>query len=319
MATARGANTRLLAKEEAVYGTNPGGTDWRQFPFIPPLDLGASQQLLESQVIGVSAGRNPADPFFDATTVDGTINLPLDLIDIGFWLQKMFGDPATTGSDPNYTHTFKAGGAAALPSFSCEVGYPDVPDYVLMTGCKANTLTITAAPTGRPSASVSILAQDAARSGTSVDSSPTVPATYEQFNNFQATISRNGTALGYVTAVSLTCTNNLEAVRDIGSGNNIREALEQDVQVSGTIGVRLNNDTLLDDSEGVTPIELDLLFEISATKSIEITIPRAFLPRRKAVVQGRSGVDVTFDFRGANDGTAATAFQAVLKNQTATY
>lgn len=318
MATARGANTKLLAKEESAYGTNPGGSDWRQFPFIPPLDLGGAQQLLDSPVIGISPGRDAADPFYDAVTVDGTLQIPLDLTDIGFWLHKLFGDPATTGSS-DYTHVFKSGSSTALPSFSAEVGYPDVPNFVLMTGCKAGSLSIAAAPTGRPTASIGILAQDATRSGSSVDSSPTLASNYEQFNNFQATISREGSALGYVTAVNLNFTNNLEAIRDIGSGNNIKEALEQDTQVSGTLGLRLSDDTLLDDSEGTTPIELDLLFQISATKSVEFTIPRAFLPRRKAVVQGRAGVDVTFDFRGSYDTSAAAAFVVTLKNQTASY
>ena len=319
MATARGANTRLLAKKESTYGVNPGGSDWRQFPFEPPLDFGASQQLLESPVIGVSSGRNPADPFYDAVTVDGTIRVPLDLTDIGFWLHKMFGDPTTTGGPTDYTHVFKSGSPAVLPSFSAEVGYPEVPIYVLMTGCRAGTLTVTAAPTGRPTVSLGVLARDATRSGTSVDSSPTLPSGYEQFNNFQATISRNGTALGYVTAISLTCSNNIEALRDIGSGNSIKEALEQDVQVSGSMTVRLAEQTLLNDSEGTTPIALSLLFQISATKSLRFDVPRAFLPRRKAVVQGRAGVDITFEFRGANDTTAGAAFVATLKNQTAGY
>jgi hypothetical protein len=318
MATARGANTRLLAKEESAYGTNPAGSDWRQYPFIPPLDLGGAQQLLESPVIGVSAGRNPADPFYDAVTVDGTIQLPLDLSDIGFWLHKLFGDAATSGST-DYTHVFKGGGSTALPSFSAEVGYPDVPNYVLMTGCKAGAFTVSAAPTGRPTCSVTILAQDATRSGSSVDASPTLVSDYEQFNNFQATISREGSPLGYVTACSMTFTNNLEAIRDIGSGNNIKEALEQDAQVSGSLTVRLSDDTLLDDSEGTTPIGLDLLFQITSVKSILFTVPRAFLPRRKAVVQGRAGVDVTFDFRASNDDSDATAFMVTLKNQTASY
>lgn len=318
MATARGANTRLLAKEETVYGTSPGGSDWRQFPFIPPLDLGAAQQLLESPVIGVSAGRDPADPFYDAVTADGRIPVPLDLVDIGFWLHKLFGDATTTGSD-DYTHVFKSGSAAALPSFSTEVGYPDVPSYVLMTGCKAGTLSVAAAPTGRPQATVGILAQDAMRSGSSVDSSPTVPSGFTQFNNFQATVEREATPIGYVTAMSMDFTNNLEAVRDIGSGVNIKEALEQDTQVSGQLTLRLSDDTLLDDSEGSDPIALALQWQISSTQLIRFDVGRAFLPRRKAVVQGRAGVDITFDWRGAYDESNGCALMVTLKNQTASY
>lgn len=318
MPTARGARTILLAKQEVTYGTNPGGTDWRQYPFVPPLDLGGAQALLDSPVIGLSSGRDPADPFYDAVTVDGSFGIPIDLSDIGFWLKMLMGAPTTTGST-NFVHTFKSGAAAALPSFSAEVGYPDVPTYLLMTGCKAGGITFDAAPTGRPTATVSILAQDVARAGSSVDASPTLATGYEQFNNFQGTISRNNVALSYITAVSFTFSNGLEAIRDIGSGNNIREALEQDTAVSGSITTRLSDTTLLTDSEGTTPVEIDLLLQINANKSIEITLPRAFLPRRKATVQGRAGVDVTFELRGAFDVATACAMQVVLRNQTASY
>jgi hypothetical protein len=318
MPTARGARTILLAKQEVTYGVNPGGADWRQYPFVPPLDLGGAQALLDSPVIGLSPGRDPADPFYDAVTVDGSFGIPIDLNDIGFWLKMLMGSPTSVGPT-NFAHTFRSGGAAALPSFSCEVGYPDVPTYLLMTGCKAGGITINAAPTGRPTATLNILAQDVARAGSSVDSIPTLASGYEQFNNFQATISRNNTALGFVTGCSLTFSNGLEAIRDIGSGNNIREALEQDTTVSGSITVRLSETTLLTDSEGTVPVEIDLLLQISATRSIEFTLPRVFLPRRKATVQGRAGVDVTFELRGAFDATAACAFQVILRNQVATY
>jgi hypothetical protein len=318
MPTARGARTILLAKQEVTYGVNPGGIDFRQYPFVPPLDLGGAQALLDSPVIGLSSGRDPADPFYDAVTVDGSFGIPIDLNDIGFWLKMLMGAPATTGS-VNFVHTFKSGGSTALPSFTAEIGYPDVPTYLLMTGCKAGGVTLNAGPTGRPTATLNVLAQDVARAGTSVDASPTLAAGYQQFNNFQGTISRNNVALGYVTGASFTYSNGLEAIRDIGSGNNIREALEQDTAVSGQITVRLSETTLLADSEGTTPIELDLIFAIDANRSIEFTIPRAFLPRRKATVQGRAGVDVTFDLRGSFDATVACAMQVVLRNQTATY
>jgi hypothetical protein len=318
MPTARGANTILLAQQEVTYGINPGGTNWRQFPFVPPLDLGPAQALLDSPVIGVSAGRDPADPFYDAVTVDGGFGIPIDLIDSGFWLKMLLGAPTSVGPT-NFAHTFRSGSTTPLPSFTCEVGYPDVPTYVLMTGCKVGSMTIGAAPTGRPTASITVIGQDAARAGTSVDSTPALPANYEQFNNFQGTISRNGSALSYVTGYNLTFSNGLEPVRDIGSGNNIREALEQDTSVSGTITTRLSETTLLTDSEGTAPVDIDLLLQISPTRSIEFSVPRAFLPRRKATVPGRAGVDVTFDLRGSRDSAAGCAFQVILRNQVATY
>jgi hypothetical protein len=319
MATERGALTRLLAKQEVTYGVNPGGADWVQYPFVPPLDFGGSQQLLRSPVIGISTGRDPAAPFYDAVTVDGSTGLPLDLNAIGFWLKMLFGAPVTTGGGADKTHTFKSGSATALPSFSAEVAFPSVATFGLMTGCKANTMSVRASPTGRPEVTLGILGRAAVRNGTSVDASPTPISPYEQFNSFQGTISRNSVALGYVTAAAFNFSNGMEPIRDIGSGNNIREALELDTDPSGSLTVRLSDTTLLTDSEGTAPIRLDLRFEISGTKSIEFTFPRAYLPLRKSVVPGRAGVEVTYDFLTESDPVLACAMQVVLKNQVASY
>ena len=38
-------------------------------------------------------------------TVAGSVVVPVDLINIGYWLQMLLGDPTTTGADP-YTHVY---------------------------------------------------------------------------------------------------------------------------------------------------------------------------------------------------------------------
>jgi hypothetical protein len=55
--------------------------------------------------------------------------VPVDVINIGHWLRLLLGAPTTTGTTPNYTHSFGSG-AATLPSQAIEVGYPDVPTTI---------------------------------------------------------------------------------------------------------------------------------------------------------------------------------------------
>lgn len=293
MATARGANTRLLAKEESAYGTNPGGTDWRQFGFNPPLNFGATEPLSQSPTIGLHTGRDPSAPFREDVTVGLSFGLPMDTNDIGFWLQKVFGDPVTTDdTGGDFTHVFKSGTASILPSFSAEVGMPDVTRCFLFTGCRANTLGITARPGGRPTVTLGVVAQDEAESGTSVDAAPTLPAGFTEFDNYQAELTREATALSYATEFVINFSNNVEGIRDIGSGRNIREAQEQDTSISGTLTERLAATTLLADAVAATTRAFVVTWTISATLSLSFALPKLSLERVGKVVPGRGGVSI---------------------------
>ena len=98
MTYAIGAAARLAFKKEVTYGTNPGGTDFLQMPFIPPMRFGADQALIDSNVIGIGPTRDPSDPFYDGINVPINFAVPLDKTELGRWLQLLCGAPTTTGS-----------------------------------------------------------------------------------------------------------------------------------------------------------------------------------------------------------------------------
>jgi hypothetical protein len=122
---------------QATYGTAPGG-NWRRVPFLS-CNLGAEQPLLDADVIGLGGNRDPAAPFFVTVTVEGDVVVPVDLINIGHWLRLLRDAPTTTGTNPNFTHTFGSG-AATLPSQAIKIGYPDVPSYDVRAGARNDAL-----------------------------------------------------------------------------------------------------------------------------------------------------------------------------------
>jgi hypothetical protein len=211
MPRAIGANCRLLTFPAATYGTAPGG-NWRRMPFLS-CDLGAEQPLLDADVIGVGSNRDPAAPFLDTVTVQGQAVVSVDLVNIGHWLRLLLGPPTTTGTSPNFIHTF-ASGVGALPSNSVEIGYPDVPSYDVCTGVRADTLEIDFSPTGAATAGFGLMGQGSVRSGTSSGGTPTA-APYTAFHKAQGSISRNGSPLAQVTGARMTYANGMEMVRTI--------------------------------------------------------------------------------------------------------
>lgn len=92
MARARGANAVMALKNETTYGTPPGG-NYQKVRFTTE-DLGEEQSLVASEVLG--NGRDPVRPAKDVVNNTGSIGIPLDLRDLGYWLKLLFGAPTST-------------------------------------------------------------------------------------------------------------------------------------------------------------------------------------------------------------------------------
>ena len=315
---ASGANARLIRCRESTYGVSPGADGWTQAPFYAPLDFGGDQALTENPLIGLAATRDEGDAIHDAVTVGATLDVPLDKVEIGRWLALVLGDPTTTGASTDKTHTFKSGGAV-LPSEAIELGLPDIGQYFLMLGAQGASLEINAQPTGRPTCKIGIMGQTVTRGTASEATDPTAPAGFEQFLSFGGSLTRNGSAIGRITSLAFTYTNSLEANRSISSGEDIEDLTAGSGVLTGSLGVRLADGVLFGDAEAKTPLALALAFTLSATKVLTFNLPRVFLPRKRAQVQGRAGVQATFDLRGGYDATAGCVLSAVLQNQQAAY
>ncbi len=312
MARAYGANAQLLGKFETVYGTPPSG-NYIKFPFVST-DLGSEQGLIASDLLG--QGRDPSQPIRDVIRVEGNVVVPVDLRNFGHWLKALLGAPTTTGTGP-YTHTF-ASGAASLPSLALEVGMPEVPIFFTEAGVRVNSAQFTFARSGAANATLNCIAQGEADAGVTGGGTPTT-ASLTRFNQFQASIKKDGVQLGNITGAQLTYSNNLERIETIRSDGKIDGADPTIAALTGNIEVRFADTTLIDAATDNTPLELAFAYTIDADKSLTFTAHEVYLPKPKLAISGPGGVQATFDWQAAKATAPARMLTVVLKNDVASY
>jgi hypothetical protein len=223
--------------------------------------------------------------------------------------------PTTTGTNPNYTHTFGSG-AATLPSQAVEVGYPDVPSFDVCAGVRADTLEIDFSPTGPATATIKLVAQGSVRSGTNSGGSP-ITAAYTAFNKAQGSITRSGAALAQVTAARLAYSNSIETVRTIRADRRIEGADPGIARATGQITARFADTTLLTQAGNGTAVEFGLAFTIDANRSLTFTLHEVYLALAKTPIEGPAGVEASFEYRAAYNAMATRMMTALLRNDQA--
>ena len=315
MPRAIGANSKLYMAVEATYGTPPGG-DWRLMPFVS-CDLGAEQPFIDADVIGLAPNRDVAPPFRDVVTVQGQAVVPVDLEFIGDWLRLLLGPPTTTGVTPDFVHVFGSG-ASPLPSNSIELAYPDVPNFDVIAGVRADTWEIDFSPSGAATATFGLIGQGSTRSATSSAGTPTTRA-YTAFNRAQGAIRRNGSNLAQITGGQVNFSNGIDVVRTIRNDLKIEGADPGLARATGQITSRFADTLLLDDAATNTAIELEFEYVISAVRRLTITLHEAYLSLAKTPIQGPAGIEATFDVRAAFDAGAGRMMTVTLRNAVASY
>lgn len=314
MPRAIGANCRVrMFPETGGYGVVPGG-NWRNMPFTRG-ELGAARGFIDADVIGVATNRDAAAPFDDLTNVTGSLTVPVDLVNVGHWLRLFFGAPTTTGSTPNFIHTF-ASGAATIPSNSIELGYPDVPSFERVFGVRGDTLDIDFSPSGAATMTCGLIGQGSIFATTTGAGTPTT-ATYTAFNRSQGSISRSGAALAQVTGATLRYTNAIEAVRTIRADGLLEGADPSIARCTGTITARFENTTLLDQARTSGVAEFAMAYTIDANRSLTFTLPEVRLELARRPIEGPNGVSATFNYRAAFNTAATRMLTVVLRNNEA--
>ncbi|MDY4841962.1 MAG: phage tail tube protein [Alphaproteobacteria bacterium] len=293
MSRAYGWNAQLLIAEESEYGVMPD-TGYRKIPFISS-SLDSEQNLLSSNVLGL--GRDPTQPFQDVINVDGDMAVPVDVRNIGVWLKAIFGEPTTTKADGVYTHAFESG-KIAIPSYSLEVGLPEVPQFIRFLGVRANSIAFNFQRSGEAQVTLNLMAQCEKGSTTAIDAAPDVYK-YTRVSQFQGYIKSGGEFLANITAASATYSNNLEKIETIRN-DGLVEAIDLGVaSLSGSISARYGDNILLDKAREGTPVDVELGYQLTDTMKLVIECYEVYLPKPKRSIDGPGGIECSYDFQGA--------------------
>lgn len=313
MARAYGWNAKLLLGFEAVYGTPPVAGAYYLTPFVS-CDLDSAQGLIASNVLGL--GRDPTQPYQDVINVDGDIVVPMDVRNIGNWLKAVFGAPTTIGTDP-YTHAF-ASGKTSLPSLALELGLPDIPDFPLFTGVRANSIAFNFQRSGEAQATINLIGQGDIAQVVTKDNAPN-EMVYTRISQFQGSVKKGGVLLGNVTSASVTYSNNLERVETIRSDGKLDGVDPGVAALTGSLAVRYADTTLMDAARAGTPIDLELSYVIDADNKLVITCHEVYLPKPKRSVSGPGGIEASYDFQGAKDALLGNMVDVTLTNDVTSY
>ena len=314
MARAYGWNAKLLIAEEKEYGVLPD-TNYRQIPFISS-SLDSEQGLISSNVLGL--GRDPTQPFQDVINVDGDMVVPVDMRNIGLWLKAIFGIPTTSETeDGAYSHDFESG-KTSIPSYSIEVGLPEIPQFIRFMGVRANSIAFNFQRSGEAQVTVNLMAQGETGATTTINSAPEV-FNYTRVSQFQGYIKSGGELLANITSASVTYSNNLEKIETIRSDGKV-EAIDLGVaSLSGSISAKYADNILLDKARSGTPVDIELGYQLSETLKLVITCHEVYLPKPKRSVDGPGGIECSYDFQGAKDQTLDKMMTVTLVNDVESY
>lgn len=318
MATGFGWGTNVLFEYETTPGVFPGGTAWKRLPVLS-FDPALRQQLDDVPYFSTPAQRDPSDPLEGLQEVKPRVEVPVDGVAFAHWLKMLMGLPTTTGSGP-YTHVFKSGTLAALPSAGIELGNARIGTHLRIAGLKADTLELNWSPRDSTQrATIGLIGGATTRSDTAIDASPTDPeGGFVPFAGRLGTVKRDAAALGKITGASLRFGNALEEYYELNK-DGAASVDEGSTALSGSLDVRLSDDTLIDDADAGTYHAIELAWFSSANLSLTFRLPRVRLEKTFPPIRGRGGIQASFNWRASYDATDACALKATLVNAVESY
>jgi hypothetical protein len=317
MTQATGFNAQLLMDFETEFGQTPATIAAVKLP-LNSAGLKATRNVIETNTI--TGRRDAPAPLWGKVDVSGTVVVPVDQEAIGYWLKAMFGDPATTPPATGqtvYTHVFRPG--LAQPSLLLEQGFTDIGVYELFNGCKINKFAVTCGGDAELTASIDVLGAGEKIQTASCCSAPAT-VNWARYNQFQASVTEGGAAIGSVTEASLEIEFGLSGDNYALGGNGLRTALpEGALKVSGKIKAFFENENLLD--KAVNHSETSLRFKLTDNNnSLEFVMPEVVYESNAPGIEGSKGIMIELPYRAYwQDSTEDSSIQVVLCNTKTSY
>jgi hypothetical protein len=190
---------------------------------------------------------------------------------------------------------------------------PEVPRYAMYSGCVLDQLSWQMQRAGLLTATARLVAQGEAVGTTSGAGTPAA-IELKRFGHFNGAISRNGAPLGNIVSAEITYANNLDRIETIRADGRIDGADPSIGALTGRIEVRFADGTLVSQAINGEPCELAFAYALPSGDSLTLTAHAVYLPRPRIEIQGPQGVQASFDWQAARDGTLGRMCTITLVN-----
>lgn len=313
MSRARGERTFLAGAFESTEKTAPGSG--YSFLSYSQNSLGLTRPLVQDDIVGT---RDPGEHDIDIATINGDVQIPMDVHAIGWWLKLLLGAPSTTDASGVYTHVYESG-AWSLPSASFEAQKPDVPSYEMFRGVRAERMRYSMQRGGWVNSTVSLIGQAAdAPGGTTSAGSPT---SYDLTRLVQAQgkMQIGGSDYADVVQCDFDYANNLDQVGTVTGDEFIGGLDPMRAALSLSLRIRFATETLFNAARAGTPVAVNLIHQIDADNMLTLAMPRVFLDVPNRPVTGAGGIEATFSAMTSRDTDGSAMLTATLINDVSAY
>lgn len=301
---AKGSRAKLQIDFETEYGVVNATPHSICVP-INSSQIKSKQNLNNPETI--TGKRDPVEPSKGNIDVSGSLVVPLDTLNIGFWLKAAFGKPTTTPgtAEGTYKHVFKI--VDEQPSLSVQQGFPDVQKYSLFTGCKVGKLGFSFGGDGETTVNIDVMGAAEAIGTASFDAVP-IDFPLRRLDNFKTSIKEGGTVSANVRTISIDFDFGLDGDTYVIGSKGFRGAVnEGGLGISGNLAALFKDGDLLDKAiQGrKSSIELE---SVNESESLTILLPEVIYERNSPSINGPKGIQIELPYK---------AFLAENEHQTA--
>lgn len=297
MPFATGARHEIGFIAEATWGTTPATPAMKRLRHTSS-NLGLTKQTITSSEI--RADRQISDLRHGNRQVGGDVAFEFSFGSFDDFLESaLFGAWAT--------NVLKAG--TTMKSFTIERYFADITQYMQMTGCVVNQLSLRIAPNAMVTGSMSIIGKDMVMSGTTLDAAGGYDdtTTNSPFDSFSGTLSEGGSNIATVTALELNLDNGLTPAMVVGSATS-PQLLTGASNLTGSLTAYFENLTLLNKFINETESSLSIALNTDGTgKDYTLLIPRLkYTGGELPVTAANEGILLNMPFQALRDPTEAS-------------
>lgn len=320
MSNARGDQAAFLSRLQADFDTPAaaGAGKFRLLPFYS-LNMSPTEDVTEDDAIVGDAF--PGAAVRGLQNLTGNIEVPLGMASIGWHLRGLMGAPVTTGSSPNYTHTFKMAALPVLPLFTTGISHRGIDVHFRQAPVAYIGLQMSARKDGtRVRTRFDLLGSVETKLADSLDETPVEYASDTVPVGFQGGVHMGGDLVAGVTGFDLNAA--YSATPDQETLNLLPTAAEFNDgkwSLTGSIAARFRDTTWYDLGADGDLVDMELRFVIDANTSLVLRGHNLRFERSGVPVPNGDVLNATFNWRASRPDTGDSPLTAVLKNAVATY